>query len=80
MKRSAKISWRPIIRGLRTVEESRRYGKVTTKGWWSALVAAIVNPHLHTIVALLLIALLLMLNFILRFPDLGAIVAEYNQF
>jgi hypothetical protein len=34
----------------------------------------------QTAFALALIVVLLMLNFILRFPDLGAIIAEYNQF
>ena len=40
----------------------------------------IINPDQQTAFALALIAVLLMFNFILRFPDLGAIIAEYNQF
>jgi len=80
MKRRAKINWWSIVHSLRNVEGSGRYSKVATDGWWPALVAAIANSHLQTVVALLLIVMLLMLNFILRFPDLGAVIAEYNQF
>jgi hypothetical protein len=44
------------------------------------LAGAIANPQLHTIVALNLIGVLLLLNIILRFPDVGSIIAEYNKF
>jgi hypothetical protein len=35
---------------------------------------------LHTKIALLLIGILLALNLMLRFPELGAVIAQYNQF
>jgi hypothetical protein len=47
---------------------------------WSRLVTAIANPELHAVIAFCLIGLLLTLNLILRFPDLGAIIEQYNQF
>jgi hypothetical protein len=45
----------------------------------SALIGAL-NSERTTGFALAFIAVLLMLNLILRFPDLGAIIAQYNQF
>ena len=47
---------------------------------WSRLVTAIANPDLHAIVAFCLIGFLLALNLILRFPDFGAVIEQYNQF
>ena len=47
---------------------------------WSRLVTAIANPDLHAVVAFCLIGFLLALNFILRFPDFGAVIEQYNQF
>jgi hypothetical protein len=47
---------------------------------WSRLFTAIANPDLHAIVAFCLIGLLLALNLILRFPDFGAVIEQYNQF
>jgi hypothetical protein len=41
---------------------------------------AIANPDLHAIVSFCLIGLLLAINLILRFPDFGAIIEQYNQF
>jgi hypothetical protein len=35
---------------------------------------------LPTLIASSLIGLLLALNFMLRFPEIGALVAQYNQF
>jgi hypothetical protein len=47
---------------------------------WSRLVTATANPDLHAVVAFCLIGLLLALNLILRFPDFGAVIEQYNQF
>jgi uncharacterized membrane protein YdfJ with MMPL/SSD domain len=47
---------------------------------WSRLVTAIANPDLHAVVAFCLIGFLLALNLILRFPDFGAVIEQYNQF
>jgi hypothetical protein len=38
------------------------------------------NADLHAVIAFLLIGLLLALYLVLRFPELGALVAQYNQF
>jgi hypothetical protein len=46
----------------------------------TALVATTTNPDLIAIVALCAIVLLTMINVILRFPDLGALIERYNQF
>ncbi len=40
----------------------------------------ITDPGFLTVVALSLIGLLIALNLIFRFPDFGAVIAEYNQF
>ena len=40
----------------------------------------VTDPNLHAVIAFCLIGFLLMLNVMLRFPDLGAIIAQYNQF
>jgi hypothetical protein len=47
---------------------------------WSQLVTAIANPDLHAVIAFCLIGLLVSLNLILRFPDLGAVIERCNQF
>jgi uncharacterized membrane protein YdfJ with MMPL/SSD domain len=57
---------------------NRRTQRTETE--WSRLVAVIANPELHIVVAFCLTGLLLTLNFILRFPDLGAIIEQCNQF
>ena len=38
------------------------------------------NHNLHTAVAFCVIALLLTLYGILRFPEFGGVIAQYNQF
>jgi hypothetical protein len=45
---------------------------------WSWLSAA--NSDLTAVVLFCAIGLLVMVNMILRFPDFGAIIAQYNQF
>ncbi len=47
---------------------------------WRRTVAAIASPDLLAIVAFCVIGFLLALNFILRFPDFGAVIQQYNQF
>jgi hypothetical protein len=47
---------------------------------WQRLYAMVTNPDLQMIVAFCLIGLLLTLSIMLRFPDLGAIIEQYNQF
>ena len=38
------------------------------------------DPDLNAVVAFSLIGLLLALNLMFRFPDFGAVIAQYNQF
>jgi hypothetical protein len=53
--------------------------KKTTSPWpW--LAAAVKDPSLIAIVSFCVIGLLITLNLMLRFPDLGALIAQYNQF
>jgi hypothetical protein len=72
-KKGTKNGQRPVIRITQlsgNIAEQRRL----------ELIDALSNPDRQTVVALALLVVLLMLNFIMRFPDLGAIIAEYNQF
>ncbi|MGA8322303.1 MAG: hypothetical protein WBE48_04140 [Xanthobacteraceae bacterium] len=50
------------------------------KAAWHRAVAAIMTPDLSAVVAFCLIGFLLTLNLILRFPDLSAVIEQYNQF
>jgi hypothetical protein len=50
------------------------------KAAWLQAVAAIMTPDLSAVIAFCLIGLLLALNLMLRFPDLGAVIEQYNQF
>ena len=47
---------------------------------WDRLVMTITDPDLITVVAFSAIGLLIAINLILRFPDVGAIIEQYNQF
>jgi hypothetical protein len=47
---------------------------------WQRILIAVTNPDLQAVVAFTLIGLLLTLNVMFRSPDLGAIIAQYNQF
>ena len=51
------------------------------KASWLHAVAAIMTPDFNAVVVFCLIGcLLLALNLILRFPDFGAVIEQYNQF
>lgn len=47
---------------------------------WDWLVERLDNPDLQATAAFCLIGLLVTLNLMLFFPDLGVLVAQYNQF
>lgn len=72
------MSQSPVIRKLRTLEKSKGHDVNETPSQW--LLAVFSDPNLPMIVAFCLLGLLLTLNFILRFPDLGAVIEQYNQF
>jgi uncharacterized membrane protein YdfJ with MMPL/SSD domain len=44
------------------------------------VVATIFSPNVLMIVAFVLIGLLLTLNLMFRYPELGAVIEQYNQF
>jgi hypothetical protein len=44
------------------------------------IVTTITNPELVTVVTFSAVGLLIALNVILRFPDLGALIEQYSQF
>jgi hypothetical protein len=58
----------------------RELGAKKATSAWSRLAAAVKDPSLIAIVSFCVIGLLITLNLILRFPDLGALIAVYNQF
>ena len=47
---------------------------------WQRILIAVTNADLQAVVAFGLIGLLLTLNVMFRFPELGVLVAQYNQF
>jgi hypothetical protein len=46
----------------------------------SSLTATITNPDILLVIVFSLIGIVLTLTFMLRFPDLGALIVQYNQF
>jgi hypothetical protein len=52
----------------------------TTKNVRHRTIAAIMTPDLLSVVAFCLIGSLLTLIMMFRFPDLGAVIEQYNQF
>jgi hypothetical protein len=59
----------------------RPTGMATTwRTTWRQAAAAIMTSDLIALVAFCLIGLLLALNLILRFPEFGAVIEQYNQF
>ena len=74
------MSQSPVIRKLQTLEESKGHNVDEAPSRWPAFLAIFSNPDLPTIVAFCLLGLLLTLSFILRFPDLGAVIEQYNRF
>ncbi|MGB8743019.1 MAG: hypothetical protein WCD52_23070 [Xanthobacteraceae bacterium] len=65
----------PKVRELQALPE-----KKNTNQSWHRLYAALTDPDLQVVAAFCLIGLLLTLNLIFRFPDMGAVIAQYNQF
>ncbi|MGB6444880.1 MAG: hypothetical protein WBF47_06750 [Xanthobacteraceae bacterium] len=63
------------VRELQALPETK-----STNQSWHRLYAALTDPDLQVVAAFCLIGLLLTLNLIFRFPDMGAVIAQYNQF
>ncbi len=51
-----------------------------TETAWYRLLAAVSKPDFITVVAFCAIGLLMTLNVMLRFPNLGSLIELYNQF
>jgi hypothetical protein len=58
--------------------EDRRFK--TLQMTWDRIVAATTNPNLIAVTLFCAIGLLISLNLILRFPDAGLFVEQYNVF
>jgi hypothetical protein len=74
------MSQLPVIRKLQPLEKSKGRHVDEAPSQWPQIFAIFTNPNVAMIVAFCLIGLLLTLNLILRFPDFGAVIEQYNQF
>jgi len=74
------MSQSPVIRKLQTLEKSKGHDVDEAPSRWPGLLAIFSNPDLPMIVAFCLLGLLLMFSLVLRFPDFGAVIEQYNQF
>jgi hypothetical protein len=75
-KRNAQMNKRqPKVRELQVLPEAR-----SANDSWQRLYAALTDHDVQIVAAFCLIGLLLTLNLIFRFPDMGAVIAQYNQF
>jgi hypothetical protein len=70
----------PKVRKLQPLARAKRKHVHPAEEPLRRILIAVTNPDLQTIVAFSLIGLLVTLNVLFRFPDLGAIIAQYNQF
>ena len=52
----------------------------TTSAVWHRIIVAMTNPDFLAILMFCLIGILLALNLMLRFPEFGAVIEQYNQF
>ena len=69
-----------LTRGLQTQGNAADRSFITWKTAYHRTVATLTDPDLIAIVAFCVLGLLVALNVILRFPDLGALIEQYNQF
>ena len=74
------MSQSPVIRKLQTLEKSKGHNVNAAPGRWSEFLAIFSNSDLPMIVAFCLLGLLLTFSLILRYPDFGAVIEQYNQF
>lgn len=70
----------PVIGELPALAKPKDCHVGATGSALAEFVEVITDPELLTVVAFSLIGLLLALNFMLRFPDFGAVIEQYNQF
>jgi hypothetical protein len=74
------MSHMPINRKLQPLVKPQRRHVETAVKLWPRVVAAITNSDMLAVITFSLIGLLLTINFMLRFTDLGAVIEQYNQF
>ena len=74
------MSHSPVIRKLQPLEKSKGRHVDEMPSQWPQLFAIFTNPDLPTIIAFCLLGLLLTFSLILRYPDFGAVIEQYNQF
>jgi hypothetical protein len=74
------MSQSPVVRKLQTLEKSKGHNVNEAPGQWRKFLALFSNSDLPMIIAFCLLGLLLTLSLMLRFPDLGAVIEQYNQF
>lgn len=68
----------PVSRDLQPLPQSRP--SQTTPTPWSRFAKAFSTSDFPVIVAISLAGLLLMLNFMMRYPDVGAVIQQYNLY
>jgi hypothetical protein len=74
------MSQSPVVRKLQPLEKSKGRDVNEAPSQWPEFLAIFSNPDLPMIVVLCLLGLLLTFSLILRFPDFGAVIEQYNQF
>jgi hypothetical protein len=74
------MSQSPVIRKLQTLEKSKGHNVNEAPSRWREFLAMFANPDLPMIVVFCLLGLLLTFSLILRYPNFGAVIEQYNQF
>lgn len=74
------MSQSPVIRKLQTSEKSKGHNIDEALSQWPKFLAIFSDPNLPLVLAFCLLGVLLTLSLILQFPDLGAVIEQYNQF
>ncbi len=80
MEGNARMNKQLRTRKLQVLSKAEIHHVHATDKSWRRLYTTVTDPDLQMIVAFCLIGLLLTLNVMLRFPDVGAIIEQYNQF
>ncbi len=62
-----------------TAQQQAIADRPTTGGWW-LFKELTVSGDFELVLAFSLIGLLIVLNLMFHFPELGAVIAQYNQF
>jgi hypothetical protein len=69
-----------LRRGLQTQGNPADRSFITWKAAYHRTVVTLTDPDLIASIAFCVLGLLVALNVILRFPDLGALIEQYNRF